>query len=188
MIQDLVFVIIVWEVSLLLEWLLHKLGHTRIAFFPFNEIHRIHMEHHKIHYPVNQLLAKGPYKEGGGWKAFGPIIAVILFSAYGCLSWKYFVVFAMESMLLLKASVYLHDHYHIEGSWLERYHWFIERRYRHFYHHGHHLQNMSLGGIDPTFDKLFGVFVDIALPEKGDPPNTMPKKRATATATAPSSR
>ena len=47
----------------------------------------------------------------------------------------------------------------MRGSWLEKYEWFQVRRLRHFHHHRHLRQNMSLGGIDPTFDIFFGTFI-----------------------------
>ena len=43
-----------------LEYCLHFLGHIRIPIFPFSEIHRIHMIHHKIHYPYNKLYSRIP--------------------------------------------------------------------------------------------------------------------------------
>jgi sterol desaturase/sphingolipid hydroxylase (fatty acid hydroxylase superfamily) len=65
----------------------------------------------------------------------------------------------------------LRHRFHIAGSWLEQFEWFQSRRYRHFYHHGHLRQNMSLGGIDPTFDLLFGTYVAVEAPnERGAVP------------------
>jgi len=109
-------------------------------------------------------------------QAFGPVVALILLTSYNILPMRYFIIFAIESMTFLKVSVYLHDQYHIKDTWLERYTWFIERRYRHFYHHGHHMSNMSLGGIDTTFDKAFGVFVPVVSPATDGPLNVVPKK------------
>ena len=37
----------------------------------------------------------------------------------------------------------------------------MDRRKRHFYHHGHHMKNMSLGGIDPVFDRVMNTFVEV---------------------------
>ena len=51
--------------------------------------------------------------------------------------------------------------YHVQGSWLERYTWFIQRRMRHFWHHRHLRENMSLGGIDPVCDRIFGTYVAV---------------------------
>ena len=52
------FMIGSWQICNFLEYCLHFLGHIRIPIFPFSEIHRIHMIHHKIHYPYNKLLQK----------------------------------------------------------------------------------------------------------------------------------
>ena len=37
-------------------------------------------------------------------------------------------------------------------------------------------KNMSLGGIDPTFDKLFGVYVPVKLPVNKEELNKVPMK------------
>ena len=65
--------------------------------------------------------------------------------------------------------------FHIAGSWLEQYDWFMTRRYRHFYHHGHLRQNMSLGGIDPTFDLAFGTYTSVETPTDR---SAMPRRKA----------
>jgi hypothetical protein len=70
------------------------------------------------------------------------------------------LLFIAESFSFLVVSDKLHDCYHIEGHWLERYDWFLQRRERHFQHHWIHKQNLSLGGMDPVFDKLFGSYAE----------------------------
>lgn len=117
------------------------------------------MQHHKDHYPVGKLCQPAPYRDGGGTYAFGPIILSIWALAFKILPKRLFALFFFESALFLYVSDHLHAQYHIQGSYLERYSWFLERRYRHFWHHGHLRQNMSLGGIDTIFDKLFGTYM-----------------------------
>lgn len=104
------FVLGVWQFTHLVEWCLHTLSHARINLPLLREIHRIHMEHHKAHYPVGRLLRPPPYSDGGGALAFGPIVAAVLLSAYAVLpSDTHFAVFAAESLTLLRVSTYLHD-------------------------------------------------------------------------------
>ena len=83
------------------------------------------MEHHKQHYPVNNLLRPGPYIGGGGEYAFGPVVLVILGVAYFLIGdLCYFVIFVVQSMGMLLASDYLHTQFHVKGSWLAEYNWF----------------------------------------------------------------
>ena len=170
---DVGFMVVTWVCSNSIEWALHVLAHQRINLPVLRDIHKIHMEHHRLHYPIKHLLLPGPYKSGGGALAFGPIVATILVCAFALLKLRYFFIFSIESMSFLGVSVYLHDQFHIQGSWLERYDWFLKRRYRHFWHHGHLLENMSLGGIDPSCDKLFGTFQEVAVPNANM--NTVPR-------------
>jgi hypothetical protein len=102
-----------WQVTNLVEWLLHTLSHLPgCRHAPIlRDIHRIHMEHHKTHYPVSRLLREPPYKDGGGTLAFGPIVLAVLVSAFLALPRDLFTIFACESLTLLGASTYLHDQY-----------------------------------------------------------------------------
>lgn len=119
------------------------------------------MVHHKIHYPVGNLLRPAPYTSGGGAKAFGPVILAIAAGLFALLPLRIAIIVMLQAAAFLIASDKLHMHYHIKGSWLERFQWFQDRRMRHFYHHGHLRDHMSLGGIDPVFDRLLGTYVEV---------------------------
>ena len=135
-------------------------------------IHKIHMTHHKNHYPIKNLLKPTPYISGGGGKAFVPLVGLIYLTAWLILRsptigieypvWMYYT-FVSESFLFLVVSDYLHTQYHVDGSALEKFEWFRIRRERHFYHHRHLRMNMSLGGVSSTFDRAFGTFHDTSV-------------------------
>jgi len=115
------------------------------------------MGHHKVEYPVSKLLRPAPYVGAGGAGAFEPFIEVThvfsfaLFRQLG-LTRAFCATFAAWCVAFTLASDYLHGQYHVEGSWLERYGWFMRRR-RHHHHHGKHLENMSLGGLSNVWDR-----------------------------------
>ena len=67
----------------------------------------------------------------------------------------------VECALYLLVSDHLHQQYHVDGSWLEQFDWFMRRRERHFYHHYHMKRNMSLGGMDSTVDRLLHTYVQV---------------------------
>ena len=119
------------------------------------------MTHHKVHYPITKLLRPSSYNSGGGEFAFGPIIAMIYFIIYILLPTRIAFVVLLECTLFLFVSDRLHVEYHMQGSYLEKFDWFLRRRERHFWHHKHLRENMSLGGIDPVFDHLFKTYHEV---------------------------
>jgi len=164
---DIAFVIVTWYVVNCAEWCLHMLSHTRINLPFFKQLHAIHMQHHRVHYPINHLLKPGPYQDGGGLYVFGPLVLLMVCTAVFLLPFRYAFIFNFEGLLVLSTSTYLHDAYHVEGHWLSKYDWFLRRRSLHFYHHGHLKKNMSLSGIDSTMDKCMNTFVEVHVPKRG---------------------
>ena len=163
---DVAFVIFTWYVVNGIEWFLHMVSHTRINLPFFRQLHKIHMQHHKIHYPMSSLIKPSPYQDGGGTFVFGPLVLLLIITAFAVLPFRYAVIFNVEGCSVLGISTYLHDAFHIEKHWLERYDWFMKRRALHFYHHGHHKKNMSLSGIDTTMDKCMRTFVPVIVPKR----------------------
>ena len=100
--------------------------------------------------------------------AFLPMVAAAYVAAFALLPIYWPLLFIAESFSFLVVSDKLHDCYHIEGHWLERYDWFLQRRERHFQHHRIHKQNLSLGGMDPVFDQLFGSYAEPGSHRKGE--------------------
>ena len=150
-----------WYFCNLMDWILHTMSHIPSKLPILKTIHHIHMTHHKMHYPITKLLQPVPYKSGGGEIAFGPIIFLLFFIIYFVLPIRISVVVILEATIFLLISDRLHVEYHLKGSYLERFEWFMRRRERHFWHHKHLRQNMSLGGIDPVFDHLFKTYHEV---------------------------
>ena len=150
-----------WYFCNLMDWILHTMSHIPSKLPILKTIHHIHMTHHKMHYPITKLLQPVPYKSGGGEIAFGPIIFLMFSIIYLVLPIRISVVVILESTIFLLVSDRLHVEYHLKGSYLERFGWFMRRRERHFWHHKHLRQNMSLGGIDPVFDHLFKTYHEV---------------------------
>jgi len=163
---DVAFVIFTWYIVNGIEWVLHMLSHSRIKLPFFRNLHDIHMKHHKVHYPVKHLLKPGPYEDGGGIMVYGPLVLLLAITAFVILPFRYAVIFDVEALTVLSVSTYLHDSFHIEDHWLERYDWFLKQRALHFYHHGHLKKNMSLSGIDTTMDKCMRTFVPVIVPAR----------------------
>lgn len=166
-ILELVFsTICTWYFCNLVDWLLHTMSHIPTKFPILKKIHQIHMNHHKQQYPISKLLQSKPYKSGGGEFAFGPVILLLFMVLYLILPGRIIWIVLAQSTLFLLVSDRLHVEYHLKGSYLERFDWFLRRRERHFWHHKHLRQNMSLGGIDPIFDHLFRTYHDVSAKQK----------------------
>ena len=147
-----------WYLCLFADWTLHNLGHLRMKG---NLMFQVHMEHHKVAYPVGKLLRPGPYIDGGGAMAFGPWIVALWYAIFRFSPSTRVAgfIFGLSAVFLL-VSDYLHIQYHVKDSWLETAlgDWFLERRRYHFHHHNHLKDNMSLGGISTLVDRLCGSY------------------------------
>ena len=162
-----------WYFCNLTDWLLHTMSHISTRVPILKTIHNIHMTHHKIHYPITKLLRPEPYSGGGGEFAFGPIIATIFGLMYILLPTRISWVVILETLVFTLVSDRLHVEYHTQGSYLERFDWFLRRRERHFWHHKHLRENMSLGGIDSVFDHVFRTYHEVTIPNN----NVIDKKK-----------
>lgn len=57
------------------------------------------------------------------------------------------------------AHTFLHKHYHLQHSWLERSRWFRRHRDLHYEHHRDARRNYAV--IDLFWDRLFGTFAEV---------------------------
>eukprot|EP01084_Bolivina_argentea_P013638 25594_1 len=157
--------IVTWYICTSVDWGLHTLSHYNYDVNWIKAMHDIHMNHHKRQYPIGELLKKPPYLSGDGQKAFVPPVIIIqficcmVFTCIGISKYGNFI-FVVESFMYLYCSDYMHQSYHIDGCWMEKYEWFTKRRYFHFYHHYHMNMNMSLGGFDSTVDRIMKTYDD----------------------------
>jgi len=147
-----------WYVYHFIEYSLHILSHN---YKYGGYIYKIHSNHHKIHYPITKFLDKAPFKSSTIFGipdviiAFGPASLLITSILYNILPTNIFLFVITEIYLLLYISNYIHKQLHIDGSWLEKYKWFLEKRQYHYLHHTRLNKNMSLSGLCSTYDKLF---------------------------------
>lgn len=133
---------------------LHRwLGHTVIG----GALRRIHVGSHHALYPSSHMVARRYEESEASLTALYLLPAGALASLF---FWLLPVALAAGVTLGLGASfaahVYLHEHYHLSGSWLRRYAWFRRRRLLHAIHHRDGTKNFGL--IDFFWDRLFGTF------------------------------
>ena len=150
-----------WYLYHFIEYSLHKIGHN----YKLNSyIYKIHMNHHKKYYPISKLIDKEPYKTGyiynipDGFLAYGPSLFLILSLLYFFFDVYTYQIFVSEILFFASLSDYIHTEIHIDGSWLEKYEWFLKKRNLHLLHHKK--LNMNINIIDHTFDKLKGTYLE----------------------------
>jgi sterol desaturase/sphingolipid hydroxylase (fatty acid hydroxylase superfamily) len=139
-----------------MEYIAHQIGHYK---HKYNPIYNLHMIHHKKYYPVNSLTSKKYKSKNEGIIAYTPPSILICIILYKLLSFQVFVCVATQILFHATFNDMIHTQIHIEGSVLERFHWFRECRRIHFIHHKHLSKNYSFG-IDNSIDKLNNSFSD----------------------------
>jgi sterol desaturase/sphingolipid hydroxylase (fatty acid hydroxylase superfamily) len=139
----------------LFEYLIHVFSHNKYGAY----LKYYHLLHHKKSYPISKLMDYAPYKyESYSFLAFIPFILLYSIVLYKILMFNNFIIIYSENIILLLISDHLHTNYHIKGSYLEKYDWFLVRRELHFNHHKKLNTNYSLGGISYIFDILFNTY------------------------------
>jgi len=148
-----------WYLYHFIEYGLHKIGHN----YKLNSyIYKIHMNHHKKYYPISKLLNKKPYKTGykynisDGMIAYGPSMLLIFSGMYFLFDFYTYLIIISQIILFAYISDYIHTEIHIDGSWLEKYNWFIQKRKLHLIHHKRTNKNINI--IDHSLDKLFNSY------------------------------
>ena len=154
MITNCFYFISSWFLYHSIEYLVHSLGHNHRYGY---HIYKIHKNHHTIHYPCNNLLSNeyrtnfiyGLYE---GVVIYSPPMMIILLSLYPLVKINTFLIISSELLFIAFISDYLHSQIHLNGSWLEKYKWFQDKRKEHFIHHKYMNKNMNI--MDMTMDKL----------------------------------
>ena len=150
-----------WYLYHCIEYCYHLLGHSRKYG---GYIYTLHMNHHKIQYPIIKLMDIVPYKTGNkyyfsdGEVAYIPPSILITCCLYKLLNFYNFIFIISEMILLATISDYIHKQIHIQDSWLEKYDWFLESRRLHLNHHKRININYSFAGLDYSMDKLAGTY------------------------------
>merc|ERR1740123_1122967 len=73
--------VLTWYFCGAFDCILHTLAHLNWNVPWIKGIHDIHMNHHKLRYPIGELLKPAPYLSGNGTQAFLPPIMFITFGA-----------------------------------------------------------------------------------------------------------
>jgi sterol desaturase/sphingolipid hydroxylase (fatty acid hydroxylase superfamily) len=150
----------------------HRIGHiptfgytvvllTRL-WWKWYLIHSI--GHHRVAYPETEFLAseytvnKSDVFGIGTLVYFVPEAAILFtFTILTCDSASQILFLWSMLIVLLVFEDWMHAEIHLDGSYFERFHWFLDLRAAHKLHHKSQ-SKVNYGVVNLTFDYLFGTF------------------------------
>ncbi len=141
-----------WCVSSFFQMALHRaFGHSVRSF-----ISRGHVgEHHRRFAPSRFSVRSYPKEPDVSWTYAIPALALVgLF--YTLLPVGLFLSAVGTMAFSAWVHLYLHKHYHLRHSWLERFRWFWRLRRAHYRHHVDQRTNFAV--IDLYWDRLLGTY------------------------------
>ncbi len=149
-----VAIVIGYLAASFLQMIFHRwLGHVPSTGFFFR---RHVFDHHRIYSPTHLVYAKYSEKERSLTPYYALPSAVAIWLSGLALPRAPLLGFATTIVASYAAHTYLHKHYHLEQTWLNRWGWFRRRRELHYVHHRNTGCNFAV--IDFFWDRLFGTF------------------------------
>jgi len=133
---------------------LHRwVGHGRFV----RSIHERHiLSHHSLFKGRHFDAPTYTVKEKSVSHTYLPVAAAIGTFSYWLLPIDLAVVSLLSLLVTFVAHIYLHEHYHLSGSWLLRFLWFRHLKELHKVHHAAPRKNFGI--IDYSWDRLLGTF------------------------------
>lgn len=140
-------------------YLVHKALHHPLL----GKIHETHDIHHKRMYPPEDYLAPGKYREvpneAQPFKYYAAAAIPLVTAVFLLAPLTMALALTAELLVVAWANDWLHQKFHIEGFWMERYSWFHELRALHWHHHVDDSKNL---GIFSWFaDSIFRTYEEV---------------------------
>jgi hypothetical protein len=131
----------------------YKLGHHPMG----GKFFRNHINFHHTYYSRDHLVSRTYLGDEGNNTPFFfiPVLAVGA-CTYLLLPLDLFVVQIVACAASFYAHVFFDKEYHVEGSRLQRFSWFRQKRELHFVHHRH--ANSNFGVIHFFWDRVLGTY------------------------------
>lgn len=125
----------------LIGYLVHRLAHSRKG----GKLYESHMVHHSKIYPPSSFQSDKYIHEGitlVSW--FAPVFALIILLQLVVLPWTLFITSAVVTVSVSIANWLLHDMFHLNRCWLDRFGWFSRTRRMHYLHHKNMKKNFGI--------------------------------------------
>ena len=129
-----------------------RLGHTPSGKWLF----RNHVRFHHSLYRKTLTSPRYIDEERSNTGFYVVILAVQSVIAYALFPRDLFVVCEASMLLTYLAHIYVHIQFHITGSWLERFHWFLRLQRLHGVHHLDMSKNHAI--LLPLWDRVLGTY------------------------------
>ena len=129
-----------------------RLGHTPSGKWLFRN-------HVRFHHSVYRKTLTSPRyidEERSNTGFYVIVLAVQSVIAYALFPRDLFVVCEASMFLTYLAHIYVHIQFHITGSWLERFHWFLRLQRLHGVHHLDMRKNHAI--LLPFWDRVLGTY------------------------------
>jgi sterol desaturase/sphingolipid hydroxylase (fatty acid hydroxylase superfamily) len=136
------------------QTLFHRyLGHSRLG----GRFFKNHVQFHHVHYTGDHVVSSRYLDDGENNTLFFLMpVALVVGLGYLLLRLDLLVVQLATMSLSFIGHYYLDYHYHVAGSWLDRFAWFRRRQQLHFIHHRQGDCNFAV--IDFLWDRLLGTY------------------------------
>ena len=140
----------------LLQTVMHRwLGHKAVGtFFQRRHVH----DHHRIYSPRHLVSSEYSAVERSLTPYYAVPAGAVIALLRLVLPLAPFVSFSTTILISFAAHAYIHKHYHLQRTWLERSSWFRRNRDLHYVHHRNARRNYAV--IDFFWDRLFGTFAE----------------------------
>jgi sterol desaturase/sphingolipid hydroxylase (fatty acid hydroxylase superfamily) len=136
------------------------LGHEPATKYFFR---RHVFDHHRIYAPKHLVSERYSDVERSLTPYYALLIAAVIGLLHSKLPRASLLGFSATLVASYAAHAYVHEHYHLEKSWLSRWAWFCRRRELHYMHHRN--TRCNFGVLDFYWDRLFGTFVAAGSPK-----------------------
>ena len=132
--------------------------HRALAHRAFGRcFYEIHVgSHHTIYSGSHQVADRYSAEERSITFTFVVPYAVVQASALLALPVDMFAVELVSCSVVALAHAYIHVHYHLTQTWLDRFAWFRRLRAYHSIHHEN--TNANFAVIEPFWDRVFGTY------------------------------
>ncbi len=138
----------------LVGYIVHRALHQKWC----GKYNKAHMTHHLVKYPTTDMLSK-EYRQAGKDDTFMIFVPWVL--AFGLTLIFVFPIWIWAICMVVMAiggyaHEYFHTHFHLEGSWMIKYKFFLRLRELHAIHHGNMQTNMGI--YEYIYDHIFRTY------------------------------
>ena len=137
----------------LIEHTLHRLSHNR--HIPL--LYKWHHYHHTVEFPPYRLINNNHKYDSIIYNYYLYIVIIIYLFTYLIINdWYIQTIIYVEGTLYMHFANLLHESYHRDNSFFERFGWFQKKKKLHLLHHIKTTRNFNL--FDNTTDKMVNTF------------------------------